>query len=171
MQHHRHRLAYRRHVALQALDQTHLDEIGNRLGRIAGTSFLAISTLTPWAARIERAFPATVLGPEVRLHLDLNALLRADPGSVAKTLMLYRQGGIVTPNEARADLGYPARPDGDSIAPPLQGVVGTAEAQGASENEPPADSDAEDAPPTEASIIDINLVRRLLRQRLAPPRI
>lgn len=121
----------------------------------AALQFFAISTLTPWVARIERAFAATVLGPDVRLHLDLNALLRADPESVGKTLMSYRQAGILTPNEARADLGYPARPDGDSIAPPLQGTVGES-ATGPAK-----------APEASAELIDIRDVRRRIRARLA----
>jgi hypothetical protein len=34
------------------------------------------------------------------------ALLRADPAEVSKTLLTYRQAGVLSPNEARAAIGY-----------------------------------------------------------------
>jgi hypothetical protein len=50
--------------------------------------------------------------------------------------------------EARAAIGYAVRPGGDSLAPPMQGVVGASNRPDTSDgtDAPPADQEEPDAP-------------------------
>jgi HK97 family phage portal protein len=84
----------------------------------AAMQFFSANTLRPWVVRLERAFQASVLSTRYRLHVDLTALLKADPDAFAGALLKMRQAGVLTANEARAMLGLPPHADGDSITPP-----------------------------------------------------
>jgi hypothetical protein len=79
----------------------------------------ATTAFTAQSARSRRACSAPTIG----CASTSRPWLRADPESVAKTLLVYRQGGILTPNEARASIGYAAHPEDDTLAPPAQGIV------------------------------------------------
>jgi phage portal protein BeeE len=85
--------------------------------REASRSFATL-TLAPWCARIEAAFQATVLGAPYRLRFDLASLTRADVESLSAALLRGLQGGWLSPNDARAEMGWPAVESGDDIAPP-----------------------------------------------------
>jgi HK97 family phage portal protein len=84
----------------------------------AALQYFAGNTLRPWVVRIERAFQQSVLDPRYRFHIDLTALIKADPDAFAAALLKMRQGGFLTANEARAMLDLPPHPEGDSITPP-----------------------------------------------------
>lgn len=110
----------------------------------AASTYLARHTLLPWVVKIERAFAASVLGSGYRLNLDIGSLLKSDYAEYSTALSKYRAAGILSPNECRAELGFAGRPDGDSIAPPLQGQVGETEDE---PKEPAADPvEPQDAP-------------------------
>jgi HK97 family phage portal protein len=81
---------------------------------------LGMMTIAPWASRVEAAFDTDVLSPEFHLHVDLGALMRADPEARWVSWQRARQAGILTANEIRADEGYEPSSDplANSLAPP-----------------------------------------------------
>jgi HK97 family phage portal protein len=84
-------------------------------------------TLAPWIARIEAAFQATGLQPQYRLKFDRGSLTCADVESYTQALLRGRQGGWLSPNDCREELGWPSVPGGDDISPPntsAQAVAG-----------------------------------------------
>ena len=108
------------------------------------TNHLARHTLLPWVMKIQRAFAASILGSGYRLHLDIASLLKSDFDAYASALSKYRQSGILSPNDARAELGYPAstEPGADSLAPPAAASAKASEQDG-------------DDPPVPAKLIDL----------------
>jgi HK97 family phage portal protein len=82
------------------------------------TRSFATLTLAPWVARVEAAFQATVLGPQYRLKFDIGSLTKADTESYSAALLRGRQGGWLSPNDCREEMGWPAVPGGDDISPP-----------------------------------------------------
>ena len=101
----------------------------------------ATQALAPWATRIERAFQATVLGPQFRLVIDLNSLTRGDPKSRWANHQRARMAGILTSNEVRSEEGWPDHPDGNDLAPPVVGGALPADA--------PDDKPADKPPPSD----------------------
>lgn len=85
------------------------------------TRHFAMTCLLPWIRKIERAFSQTVLSSGYRLHIDLDSLVKADVAELYSALLKGRQGGWLSPNDARAETGFPAVVDGDSIEPPVAG--------------------------------------------------
>jgi HK97 family phage portal protein len=85
---------------------------------IAGLQYFASNCLRPWCVRLERAFQQSLLGPGLRLSIDLTALLRGDPAAFASALLTLRQGSIITSNEGRGMLNLPPHPAGDVLTPP-----------------------------------------------------
>ncbi len=83
----------------------------------------AVQTLSPWVAKIERAFAMSVLSSQYRLHIDLGSLLRADPEQRWASWLRARQAGVLSPNDVRIEEGWPASsdPTPDSIEPPVAG--------------------------------------------------
>ncbi|MCA0301138.1 MAG: phage portal protein [Proteobacteria bacterium] len=77
-------------------------------------------SLLPWVAKIERAFRQTVLDPRYRLAIDVGAMLRSDPETMASAIAKLRTGGVISPNDAREMLGLAASDDAlaNAIAPP-----------------------------------------------------
>lgn len=100
--------------------------------------FFAQSCLAPWCRRIERAFQQTVLSPQYRLQLDLDSLIRADVGELYSALLKARQGGWISPNDAREETGWPRVEGADSLEPPVAGGRAPSDA-------PPADDTSGDA--------------------------
>lgn len=85
------------------------------------TRHFAMTCLLPWIRKIERAFSQTALSSGYRLHIDLDSLIKADIAELYGALLKGRQGGWLSPNDARAETGFPSVPDGDSIEPPVAG--------------------------------------------------
>jgi HK97 family phage portal protein len=94
----------------------------------------AMLTLSPWANRVEKAFQATVLGPQFRLRFDVESLAKADSETLYGALLRGRQGGWLSPNDCREETGWPrsADPTADSIEPPAMGGSKPGEREGAS---------------------------------------
>jgi HK97 family phage portal protein len=78
----------------------------------------AMLTLQPWANRVQSAFQASVLGPEYRLLFDIGSLTKADTESYSAALLRGRQGGWLSPNDCREEMGWPRVDGGDDISPP-----------------------------------------------------
>ena len=74
----------------------------------------ATLSFSPWASRVERAFSASVLTPQYRLRIDLGSLQRADTETLFGALLKGRQGGWLSPNDAREESGWPRVDGGDS---------------------------------------------------------
>lgn len=85
------------------------------------TRHFAMTTLAPWCHRIERAFRQSVLGTGYALKIDLDSLIKADVGELYAALLKARQGGWISPNDAREETGWPRVDGGDSIEPPVAG--------------------------------------------------
>jgi HK97 family phage portal protein len=83
----------------------------------------AMLTLQPWARRVEAAFQASVLAPQYRLRFDVDSLAKADSETLYAALLRGRQGGWLSPNDAREETGWPRSSDStaDSIQPPAMG--------------------------------------------------
>jgi HK97 family phage portal protein len=75
--------------------------------------------LRPYLERYEASMKAALLTPEERLTIDIefdfNALLRPDQAERIKMYKDAVQGGVMTPNEARAQEGWAAKEGGDSL--------------------------------------------------------
>jgi HK97 family phage portal protein len=83
----------------------------------------AMLTLQPWARRVEAAFQSSVLPPEFGLRFDVESLAKADSETLYGALLRGRQGGWLSPNDAREETGWPRSndPTADSIEPPVAG--------------------------------------------------
>lgn len=108
------------------------------------TRSFATLTLAPWVARVEAAFQSTVLGSQYRLKFDLGALTKADFEAYSAALLRGRQGGWLSPNDARAELGWPSVPGADSLDPPVSGGQ-----PAATSDEPSADPAPTEPPPAD----------------------
>jgi HK97 family phage portal protein len=71
--------------------------------------------LAPLASAIESEFSYTVLPDGMRLRIDLDGLMRGSFSAVVAGLAALTQSGIITPNDARAELDWPPHPDGDAL--------------------------------------------------------
>jgi hypothetical protein len=82
-----------------------------------------MTCLSPWVSKLQRAFAQSVLSSQYRLVIDLGDLLRADPEARRASWQRARQAGILSPNEVRAEEGWPSSSDqtADSIEPAISG--------------------------------------------------
>jgi hypothetical protein len=97
-------------------------------------------TLSPWARRgVEAAFQASVLAPQFQLCFDVESLAKADSETLYSALLRGRQGGWLSPNDAREETGWPRSndPTADSIEAPVAG--GRAPGDVATGDTPPSD--------------------------------
>ena len=80
-------------------------------------SLLATQTLSPIVTAIEAEFDSAVLGSGSGMHLsiDLDGLMRGSFSAVTAALAALVQSGVITPNDAREELDWPALPDGDAL--------------------------------------------------------
>jgi hypothetical protein len=84
-----------------------------------------------------------VLGPQYRLKFDIGSLTKADTESYSAALLRGRQGGWLSPNDCREEMGWPAVDGGDDISPPNTSSAAVAGAEGGSDTPPaPAADDA-----------------------------
>ena len=67
------------------------------------------------------AFSASVLSSQFRLRIDLGSLQRADTETLFGALLKGRQGGWLSPNDAREESGWPRVDGADDLAPPVSG--------------------------------------------------
>jgi hypothetical protein len=79
--------------------------------------------LSPWVAKLQRAFRQSILSSQYRLVIDFGDLLRADPEARWASWQRARQAGVLSPNDVRLEKGWPASsdPTADSIEPPTAG--------------------------------------------------
>jgi hypothetical protein len=72
---------------------------------------------------VEKAFQASVLAPQFRLQFDVASLTKADSETLFGALLKGRQGGWLSPNDAREETGWPRSddPSADSLEPPVSG--------------------------------------------------
>lgn len=83
--------------------------------------------MQPRLIRIQDAFaadPDLFPNPEPYPEFDTKNLLRTDVKTKAEALHLMVQDGTLTPDEARAELGYPPHPDGIGAVPQMTPVGG-----------------------------------------------
>lgn len=73
--------------------------------------------LAPLVAVIEAEFDAAVLPPGLHLQLDMAGLLRGAFSAQASAFSVLVQSGIITANDAREALGWPAHKDGGGLRP------------------------------------------------------
>jgi hypothetical protein len=83
---------------------------------------------------LERAFAQSVLSTQYRLLIDIDSLVKADVGELYSALLKARQGGWISPNDAREECVWPRVADGDNIEPPVAGGK-----PAGSEDAPPSD--------------------------------
>ena len=79
--------------------------------------------LTHWLNTIREELERALLTEEERdeyeIAFDTEALVAVDTLAATGRLKELRASGIATANEARAELGYEARPDGDALGSPF----------------------------------------------------
>jgi HK97 family phage portal protein len=112
----------------------------------------AVQTLSPWVAKLQRCFAQSVLGTQYRLIIDLGDLLRADPEARWASWQRARAAGVLSPNDVRAEEGWPASndPTANSIEPPVSGGQPASDGTGDTPSAPPP---ADSAPVDDASKI------------------
>jgi HK97 family phage portal protein len=112
-----------------------------------------LTGLMPWVKKIEAAFAQSVLSSSFALHFDVDALIKSDISELYTALLKGRQGGWLTPNDARGQTGFSALPEGNDLAPPVSGGL-------------PADGPDTPAPPEDqAPVDDASKVARLDQRR------
>ena len=77
----------------------------------------AQTCLAPIVATIEGEFNEVALPAGMRLSLDLGGLQRGNFSGQVAALCAATQSGIITGNDARAALGWPPHPDGNTLRP------------------------------------------------------
>lgn len=77
-------------------------------------SFLT-DTLAPLLEKMETEIEYKLFGDDVDVEFDINRLLRADKATQSARLTQLVQGGIMSPNEARAELSLPPVDGGDEV--------------------------------------------------------
>nr|WP_255700000.1 phage portal protein [Jiella avicenniae] len=79
-------------------------------------------TLKHWTEAFIGEYERTLLSDEERddhrVSLDTEALISVDTAAQAERIAKLRASGSMTANDARAELGLPARPDGDTLGSP-----------------------------------------------------
>lgn len=79
------------------------------------TSAFAQTALAPIVCEIESQF-SQLVPRGYRLAIDLSGLLRGAFSGQAAALAVLKQSGIITSNDARAELDFGPHPDGDGLA-------------------------------------------------------
>lgn len=106
----------------------------------AGIAFVR-HTLLPWINRIEALLSKTVAG-DVQIVLDTEEFMRADLLNRVRAQQIQIASGILTPNEARHQLGFEPYDGGDEFVMALPGAPMASPNDDPSKN-PPIGSDAE----------------------------
>lgn len=95
-------------------------------------------TLTPWLTAWSRAYERALLRAEERplyqVEAVIDGLMAADTAARSAAIRQYRAAGVLTANEARALLNFPAHPDGDKLENPFT-TAGKSPSVGKSEGE------------------------------------
>lgn len=73
--------------------------------------------IVPLIRSIEAEFNDTLLADGLRLEFDADGLARGSFSSTVAALAALKQSAIVSSNDARLELGWPAVPGGDVLAP------------------------------------------------------
>lgn len=80
-------------------------------------------TLTPWLSTIAGELERALLTDEDRddhsVEFDTDALLAVDTATRVDRIQKLRSAGVLTANDVRREEGYPALPDGDTLASPF----------------------------------------------------
>ncbi|MCQ0986030.1 phage portal protein [Jiella sp. LLJ827] len=80
-------------------------------------------TLTPWLSTIAGELERALLSDEDRddhsIEFDTDALLAVDTATRVDRIQKLRSAGVLTANDVRREEGYPALPDGDTLASPF----------------------------------------------------
>jgi hypothetical protein len=72
--------------------------------------------LSPWCRKIEAEVARTLLAdPAAHFDLDLSGLMRGDYATRVTAGVAMVGSGVLTPNELRAQEGYPPHKDGDVL--------------------------------------------------------
>ena len=71
--------------------------------------------LTPITVAIEHEFDASVLPAGMHLQLDLAGLMRGSFSASVAALAALVGAGVISTNDAREELGWSPRPDGDGL--------------------------------------------------------
>lgn len=89
----------------------------------AAMKAFTMTTLLPWTRKVESAFAQSVLSTQYRLRIDLDSLIKADITELYGALLKARQGGWLSPNDARSETGWPrvADSEADALDPPASG--------------------------------------------------
>jgi phage portal protein BeeE len=118
----------------------------------------AMQALSPWVAKLQRAFQQSVLSSQYRLVIDLGDLLRSDPEAPWASWQRARQAGVLSPNDIRAEENWPpsSDPTADSIAPPNTSAQAVP-----IEDDPPTPTPA----PTADDSEDVGKIARLDQRR------
>jgi HK97 family phage portal protein len=108
----------------------------------------AVQSLSPWVAKLQRAFQQSVLSSQFRLVIDLGDLLRADPEARWASWQRARLAGVLSKNDIRGEENWPpsSDPSANSIAPPNTSAPiedDTAPPPPAPDSEDPADDTVE----------------------------
>lgn len=92
-------------------------QLGQRVppGIDAYVTTFAQLCLAPIVAVIESEFDHAVLPAGMHLQIDLAGLMRGSFSAVVAGMAALKQSGIITANDAREELNWPARPDGDTL--------------------------------------------------------
>lgn len=81
-----------------------------------------VFSLGPWLTAWSRSYERALLAPSERAHLFVEAvtdgLLAADTAARTAQIRELRASGVITANEARSLINFPARPDGNSLSSP-----------------------------------------------------
>lgn len=86
----------------------------------AGISFVR-HTLMPWIARLESVLSKTV-GGDIYVRFDTEEFMRADLLNRVRAQQIQISSGVLTPNEARYQLGLEPYPGGDDFVMALPGA-------------------------------------------------
>lgn len=101
-----------------------------------------LTGLLPWIRKLEAAFAQSVLSSGYALHIDADALVKADVAELYTSLLKGRQGGWLTPNDCRTETGFPTVAGGDDLAPPVSGGQPASDGSGDTPSAPPLDDSA-----------------------------
>ena len=100
----------------------------------------------PWGCCVASSMEFALLGPDTTLdcEFDIRPLMRGDGKTRSERLNRLVLGGILKPNEGRAEEGYDPEPGGDVLLRPLN--MGTVNDDGSVEAPEPPEVETEDTP-------------------------
>lgn len=100
-------------------------------------------TLAPWLSTFADELARALLTDDERdtyaIEFDVDALIAIDTAARTDRIAKLRSAGVMTANDARAELGLPAHDEGDTLTSPH-----TTAGAAPSANEPPANPESED---------------------------